>query len=65
MKYDVGYLCRLTEPMIFFKGYRMPAPMGTPEACYDLMMKCWQYDPNERDHFDRIKKELHSIYKSL
>lgn len=47
------------------RGYRMPASEGTPEACYDLMMKCWEYNPSERYHFDRIQKELHSIYKSL
>ncbi|XP_062566100.1 tyrosine-protein kinase Fer-like [Saccostrea cucullata] len=47
------------------RGFRMPAPEGTPEACYDLMMKCWEYNPNERYHFDKIHKELQSIFKSL
>ncbi|XP_056003157.1 tyrosine-protein kinase Fer-like isoform X2 [Ostrea edulis] len=47
------------------RGYRMPAPEGTPDACYDLMMKCWEYNPAERYHFDKIHKELQSILKSL
>lgn len=61
----LGNLFRLTDQLVSFVGYRMPAPEGTPEACYDLMMKCWEYNPSERYHFDRIQKELHSIYKSL
>ncbi|XP_078328610.1 tyrosine-protein kinase Fer-like isoform X2 [Crassostrea virginica] len=47
------------------RGFRMPPPEGTPEACYDLMMKCWEYNPADRYHFDKIQKELQSIYKSL
>lgn len=43
----------------------MPAPVGTPEACYDLMMKCWEYNPSDRYHFDRIQKEVHSMISSL
>lgn len=50
---------------VHFPGYRMPAPEGTPDACYDLMMKCWEYNPAERYHFDKIHKELQSILKSL
>lgn len=47
------------------EGYKMPAPVGTPEACYDLMMKCWEYNPSDRYHFDRIQKEVHSMISSL
>ncbi|XP_051156812.1 tyrosine-protein kinase Fer isoform X1 [Leptopilina boulardi] len=36
------------------KGYRMPAPEGTPDEVYRLMSRCWEYDPENRPHFDQI-----------
>ncbi|XP_066594621.1 tyrosine-protein kinase Fer isoform X2 [Prorops nasuta] len=35
-------------------GYRMPAPNGTPEEIYRLMLRCWEYEPEKRPHFDQI-----------
>lgn len=35
-------------------GYRMPAPDGTPEEIYRLMLRCWEYEPEKRPHFDQI-----------
>lgn len=35
-------------------GYRMPAPDGTPEEIYRLMLRCWDYEPEKRPHFDQI-----------
>uniref|UniRef100_A0A023F4U3 Tyrosine-protein kinase n=1 Tax=Triatoma infestans TaxID=30076 RepID=A0A023F4U3_TRIIF len=35
-------------------GYRMPAPEGTPEEMYRLMLHCWEYQPENRPHFDQI-----------
>lgn len=43
----------------------MPAPKGTPKALYHLMMKCWEYNPADRCHFDRIKKEVRLMINSL
>lgn len=43
----------------------MPAPEGTPKALYDLMMICWEYNPGDRCHFDRIKKEVHLMISPL
>ena len=37
-------------------GYRMPAPEGTPDEMYKLMLKCWNYEAEARPHF----KEIHS-----
>ena len=42
-------------------GYRMPAPEGTPEEIYRLMSRCWEYDPENRPHFDQI----YSIVETL
>ncbi|XP_055324426.1 tyrosine-protein kinase Fer isoform X4 [Sitodiplosis mosellana] len=42
-------------------GYRMQAPeCATPEI-YRLMLKCWEYEPESRPHFD----EIHTIVDSL
>uniref|UniRef100_A0A2H8TTT4 Tyrosine-protein kinase Fps85D n=2 Tax=Melanaphis sacchari TaxID=742174 RepID=A0A2H8TTT4_9HEMI len=46
-------------------GYRMPAPEGTPEEIYRLMLQCWQYQPENRPHFDRIYEIMESLVKSL
>ncbi|XP_065217837.1 tyrosine-protein kinase Fer-like isoform X2 [Planococcus citri] len=35
-------------------GYRLPAPEGTPDEMYSLMKNCWQYEPENRPHFDDI-----------
>lgn len=43
------------------KGYRMPAPEGTPDEVYRLMSRCWEYDPENRPHFDQI----YSIVETL
>lgn len=42
-------------------GYRMPAPEGTPEEMYRLMLRCWEYEPDNRPHFDQI----HTIVDNL
>ncbi|XP_022179496.1 tyrosine-protein kinase Fer isoform X3 [Myzus persicae] len=46
-------------------GYRMPAPEGTPDEIYRLMLQCWQYQPENRPHFDRIYAAMESLVKSL
>ncbi|XP_050539411.1 tyrosine-protein kinase Fer isoform X2 [Daktulosphaira vitifoliae] len=46
-------------------GYRMPAPEGTPEEVYRLMLQCWQYQPENRPHFDRIHATMESMVKTL
>ncbi|CAH1707420.1 unnamed protein product [Aphis gossypii] len=46
-------------------GYRMPAPEGTPEEIYRLMLQCWQYQPENRPHFDSIYATMESLVKSL
>jgi len=50
---------------ILLLGYRMPAPEGTPDEIYRLMLQCWQYQPENRPHFDRIYAAVESLVKSL
>ena len=44
-------------------GYRLPAPEGTPEIVYELMRRCWEYEAEDRPHFDGIYAELQKIAK--
>ncbi|CAG7823667.1 unnamed protein product [Allacma fusca] len=39
-------------------GYRMPAPDGMPDLIYQLMARCWQYEPEQRPRFSEIHSEL-------
>lgn len=50
---------------IVLLGYRMPAPDGTPEDIYRLMLQCWQYQPENRPHFDKIYATMESLVKTL
>lgn len=43
----------------------MPAPEGTPEEIYRLMLSCWEYDAEKRPHFDRIHKMVDNIVKKF
>jgi len=43
-------------------GYRMPAPEGTPDEMYKLMLRCWQYEPEDRPHFPEIHSSIDLLY---
>ncbi|XP_032873284.1 tyrosine-protein kinase Fer isoform X1 [Amblyraja radiata] len=47
------------------KGYRMSAPQKCPEDVYSLMLKCWEYKPENRPNFSDIHKELLGIKKAM
>lgn len=40
--------------IIFYKGYRMPAPDNTPDEMYRLMLRCWEYSSENRPNFEQI-----------
>ncbi|XP_076175281.1 tyrosine-protein kinase Fer isoform X2 [Ptiloglossa arizonensis] len=42
-------------------GYRMPAPENTPDEIYRLMLRCWEYEPEKRPHFDYIYTVLETL----
>ncbi|KAG8238861.1 hypothetical protein J437_LFUL018467 [Ladona fulva] len=46
-------------------GYRMPAPEGTPPQLYELMLQCWEYDPEKRPHFDEIYRLVDEICSAV
>jgi len=43
-------------------GYRMPAPEGTPDEVYQLMLRCWQYEAEDRPHFAEIHATVDLLY---
>ena len=43
-------------------GYRMPAPEGTPDEMYNLMLKCWNYEAESRPHFEEIHGKIETQF---
>lgn len=43
-------------------GYRMPAPESTPEEMYQLMLRCWNYEPEDRPHFPEIHRLVETLF---
>ena len=33
-------------------GYRMQCPQGCPTALYEIMLECWNANPNKRPTFE-------------
>ncbi|TRY71368.1 hypothetical protein DNTS_033201 [Danionella cerebrum] len=47
------------------KGERMSAPPDCPAEMYDLMMKCWTYNPDERPGFCVVEPRLRHYYYDI
>lgn len=47
------------------RGYRMSAPQNCPEEIFTIMMKCWDYKPENRPKFSDLHKELTTIKKKI
>lgn len=43
------------------QGYRMPAPAHTPDSVYQLMLKCWDSNPQTRITFSEIYRQLSAL----
>ncbi|XP_037656888.1 tyrosine-protein kinase Fer isoform X2 [Choloepus didactylus] len=43
------------------RGYRMSAPQHCPEDIFKIMLKCWDYKPENRPKFGELQKELAAI----
>ena len=43
-------------------GYRMECPENCPANVYELMRRCWQWEPSARPTFDRIHAELKQMF---
>ncbi|XP_033956030.1 proto-oncogene tyrosine-protein kinase receptor Ret [Pseudochaenichthys georgianus] len=42
-------------------GYRMERPENCTEEMYNLMVRCWKQEPEKRQHFSDISKELEKM----
>ncbi|XP_072838222.2 tyrosine-protein kinase Fes/Fps isoform X2 [Pogona vitticeps] len=45
------------------KGTRMHAPAQCPEEVYQLMLWCWEYEPQNRPNFSTLHQQLVAIQK--
>uniref|UniRef100_A0A6A7G3S7 Tyrosine-protein kinase n=1 Tax=Hirondellea gigas TaxID=1518452 RepID=A0A6A7G3S7_9CRUS len=59
-----GYTNTKAREMID-SGYRMTAASNTPKTMHQLMLDCWQYEPEARPHFDAILTKVDNVYNSL
>ncbi|XP_032356290.1 protein-tyrosine kinase 6b [Etheostoma spectabile] len=41
-------------------GYRMPAPAKCSKSLYNIMLKCWSLEPDDRPDFKTLKAKLDS-----
>ncbi|CAF0738708.1 unnamed protein product [Didymodactylos carnosus] len=46
------------------KGYRLPPPMGCPDALYKLMLDCWKDDYLDRPKFEQIVGILSNLIQT-
>ncbi|CAK6444417.1 unnamed protein product [Pipistrellus nathusii] len=47
------------------RGYRMSAPQNCPEEIFKIMMRCWDYKPENRPRFSDLQKELTTIKRKF
>ncbi|KAM6902785.1 tyrosine-protein kinase Fer isoform 1-T1 [Xenentodon cancila] len=45
------------------KGYRMASPQRCPDDVYQVMQRCWQYNPEDRPRFSDLQRDLAAIKK--
>ncbi|XP_043938413.1 tyrosine-protein kinase Lck [Protopterus annectens] len=44
------------------RGYRMPIPENCPEELYDVMMRCWCENPDDRPTFEFLQSVLEDFF---
>lgn len=45
-------------------GYRMPKPDKCPDPLYDIMLRCWRKEADERPTFEYLKYSLQDYYSN-
>ncbi|CAF0765416.1 unnamed protein product [Brachionus calyciflorus] len=46
-------------------GYRMECPDSCPLNVYELMRRCWQWEPTNRPSFSEIYKEIENMFHDV
>ncbi|XP_036264836.1 tyrosine-protein kinase Fer isoform X2 [Pipistrellus kuhlii] len=54
-----------TAPEALNYGYRMSAPQNCPEEIFKIMVRCWDYKPENRPRFSDLQKELTTIKRKF
>ena len=44
-------------------GERLPKPSRCPEQIYQMLHKCWRYEPDRRPTFRYIKRRIFDVYQ--
>ena len=44
------------------QGYRMPQPPGCPDPLYQMMLECWNTEPEKRPTFQYLKHQLDDYF---
>ena len=44
------------------RGYRMPLPAGCPNPLYQIMLRCWLKNPEERPTFEYLEGTLEDYF---
>ncbi|XP_055995032.1 tyrosine-protein kinase Fer [Sorex fumeus] len=47
------------------RGYRMSAPQNCPDEIFKIMLRCWDYNPENRPKFMELQRELAGIRKKF
>jgi len=42
-------------------GYRLESPLNCPIGVYELMKKCWLFEPEDRPSFDKLYYDLQNL----
>jgi len=45
-------------------GERLSKPVRCPDSLYELMLKCWRYEPDKRPSFRYIKRTIKAAYQT-
>jgi len=46
------------------EGYRMPKPRHVDEKLYQIMIKCWEENPNDRPTFEKLRKTMKDMERN-
>ena len=45
-------------------GERLAKPPRCPDSLYQLMLKCWKYEPDKRPSFRYVKRNIKAAYSN-
>ncbi|KAI8519554.1 regulation of mast cell degranulation [Branchiostoma belcheri] len=46
-------------------GYREPRPPGLKQELYDMMLRCWQWEEDDRPEFEELYDELDAVVEVM